>query len=131
MPVPRARFTVRRLMVAVAIIALALGVYCWTTLLRDRAARCRRLAVGYEIDEQLYGDPRIGPPDPAARAVIVRHVAGLRRKYDRAARYPWLPIERDPPDPIEASKWGLEITRDPYETVKAPRQGLLGHPPRF
>jgi hypothetical protein len=25
--------------------------------------------------------------------------AALRRKYERAARYPWLPVEPDPPEP--------------------------------
>jgi hypothetical protein len=42
--------------------------------------------------------------DPMAR---VRHEekrradyhAALRRKYERAARYPWLPVEPDPPEP--------------------------------
>ena len=23
----------------------------------------------------------------------------MRRKYERAARYPWLPVEPDPPEP--------------------------------
>jgi hypothetical protein len=27
------------------------------------------------------------------------HHASLARKYERAARYPWLPVERDPPEP--------------------------------
>ena len=27
------------------------------------------------------------------------HYARLRQKYDRAARYPWLPVESDPPEP--------------------------------
>jgi hypothetical protein len=27
------------------------------------------------------------------------HHASLARKYERAARYPWLPVEPDPPEP--------------------------------
>ena len=33
-----------------------------------------------------------------ARAVAA-HEAALRRKYERAARYPWLPVEPDLPGP--------------------------------
>jgi hypothetical protein len=27
------------------------------------------------------------------------HHASLARKYEYAARYPWLPVEADPPEP--------------------------------
>jgi hypothetical protein len=30
---------------------------------------------------------------------MIAHFADLRRKYEHAARYPWLPVEADPPEP--------------------------------
>jgi len=30
---------------------------------------------------------------------IIEYDAAMARKYRRAARYPWLPVEPDPPDP--------------------------------
>jgi hypothetical protein len=36
------------------------------------------------------------------------HFSALRRKYERAARYPWLPVSPDPPDPTFP-----ELTRPP------------------
>jgi hypothetical protein len=30
---------------------------------------------------------------------LAAHYAALRMKYERAARYPWLPVEPDPPKP--------------------------------
>jgi hypothetical protein len=38
--------------------------------------------------------------DEAARcARISAHYTRLKLKYERAARYPWLPVEPDPPEP--------------------------------
>ncbi len=36
-------------------------------------------------------------PDEGRRAVA--HFERLRRVYERAARYPWLLVEPDPPEP--------------------------------
>ena len=40
---------------------------------------------------------------PTADAGVAKaraaHHAALRSKYERAARYPWLPVEPDPPEP--------------------------------
>jgi len=41
-------------------------------------------------------------PTPARSAVLRRqeeHVLRLQQKYERAARYPWLPVLPDPPEP--------------------------------
>jgi hypothetical protein len=35
----------------------------------------------------------------AALEQMAAHHAALRRKYERAARYPWLPVAPDPPPP--------------------------------
>jgi len=39
-----------------------------------------------------------GPPPENCRK-LVPYYQSLRRKYERAARYPWLPVEPDPPEP--------------------------------
>jgi len=134
MPVPRVRFTVRRLMIAVAIVALILGA----ELTRRRSAQFRLLARSYasaaEFDglileggtttfrledgqiREVHGsssiriptdegglvesaiDPTPGYDEDRLRRRAEYHDF-LRRKYDRAARYPWLPVAPDPPEP--------------------------------
>ena len=113
MTLPRVRFTVRRMMVAVVVVATAMATYMWAILIPARAAKYRRLADGYEFSESYYNDPSRGPPDSAERALVVNYLAMLKRKYDIAARHPWWPIDQDPPEPPEASKWGLTIWIDP------------------
>ena len=152
MPMPRVRFTVRRMMVAVAILALLL----WGGLVeiprlrglardhRARAARhaatqkrlldffrdqdvCRVYWSALAVDRQEGADAALCPdvPDGPADAVetwaelaaqardqaawharsIVQegpkseYFARMRWKYERAARYPWLPVVPDPPEP--------------------------------
>jgi hypothetical protein len=57
--------------------------------------------------------------DDAARSTA--YDAAMRRKYERAARYPWLPVDRDPPESVKATK------------KPAVPDALFGptHPPRF
>jgi hypothetical protein len=98
MPLPRVRFTMRRMMVAVAVVAMLLCTGMQVSRMSYRAyiyrlkfSLNRRNADGYARQADRYGDPR-----SAARAV---HSRILAEKYERAARYPWLPIEPDPPLP--------------------------------
>ncbi len=39
------------------------------------------------------------PPDPDEGRRAVVYFARLKKKYERAAAYPWLPLEPDPPYP--------------------------------
>jgi len=94
---PRLRFTVRRMMIAVAIVAALLG---W---LGERRARFLRLSAHYGRLAKSYldlqPDPQPGEyPDATGWRQIIWSW-GLRSKYERAARYPWLPIAPDPPEP--------------------------------
>ncbi len=84
---PRFRFTVRRMMVAVAIAAVVAG------FLAGRRSRFLRIAAEHEkaarslmLHEGFFIPPRYF--DETAMAT----------KYLRAARHPWLPIASDPPD---------------------------------
>lgn len=95
---PRPRFSVRRLMLAVAIMGIVLGVTI------ERRDRFRRIAAHHEAEvEKLVG--RLPPEvvyghssdDPIMRRLEWHEP--MRLKYERAARYPWLPVRPDPPEP--------------------------------
>ena len=117
MRLPRPRFTLRRLMLAVAILALLLGVWLWG---ERRRARFSALAgwherqvlwnlcviVGYpgpdgeyiyeaQARSQMPGNP---PMSPHQQRISTWHYQ-IAMKYYRAARNPWLPVEPDPPPP--------------------------------
>ncbi len=101
--VPRMRFTVRRMMGAVAIVALLLA---WVQMRRrfdERRASFEDQSVIHAAHEILQRGggadvfSGIGEIKPNARRAAYH--ARMRQKYERAARYPWLPIEPDPPPP--------------------------------
>ncbi len=93
MKLPRVRFTVRRMMVAVAVASLALGLSQW---MRRRSGRFdeihrRHVRASFEI---AYSS---GPwSDKEAR---MTYHWRMITKYERAARYPFLPVAPDPPEP--------------------------------
>src|SRR4051794_12586724 len=107
------RLTTRRLMVLVAVAALSM-----TFVVRDELDRRRdsylRLATHHEkewtrITElrddrrgRHYGWVRYDEGRRVWRLVSRArkdHEATLKEKYERAARYPWLPVRPDPPSP--------------------------------
>src|SRR4051794_25110270 len=90
MRLPRPRFTLRRLMVAVAVAGVAFGLFD----MRNRSSAYCHWAIGYGNLARLY---RYGILDIAANEDAVRTFDELRIKYERAARFPWLPVAPDPP----------------------------------
>jgi len=146
----RLRFTVRSMMVAVAVVGVALGGVRMHRLSRHYAKEARHNATLENIllrqkaiattsarrNEELLSD-RMGESlsdrkDDTGTLRLFRaymriemkefdamsmeyaakkrksavkyarkaaHFAALRRKYERAARYPWLPVAADPPAP--------------------------------
>lgn len=103
---PRPRFTLRRLMAVVAIVAVLLrGGLAGAKMIRlSREYRAR--AAGFAVATppscvrwgSAYGSPRW------ARWMRLQQRRREYReqiiaKYERAARYPWLPVEPDPPEP--------------------------------
>jgi hypothetical protein len=134
---PRLRFTIRWMMVVVAIVALALGSTLWGLKMRrlarsyalrasmskqleskHRGLEARVTGAVQEIEElqQEIGEPGPVREEPSFAAIgldqmrliseyaahsrrLADHHATLRRKYERAARYPWLPVDPDPPEP--------------------------------
>jgi hypothetical protein len=118
MRLPRVRLTVRWLMVAVAIVALV----AWLAPVRRqqesyaaRAAIYRRYAQSFRAKYEgrsnvVFSHPFLrdgwcndSGPDIAATPELQREWAEycerLASKYERAARYPWLPVPSDPPPP--------------------------------
>lgn len=95
---PRVRFTVRRMMVGVAIVALIL-VGSRIVWLRHRY---RNLAQSYDVKEfaLAFGvqDERVSVESVRAWKKI-EYYAALKRKYERAASRPWVPVPPDPPPP--------------------------------
>ena len=110
MRMPRFRFTVRGMMVAVAVVAVPLA--SMAVIERRRAAFER--AASYH-DGQIIGKILPNHPPPSYRFSTVRfdtlqplsdreirrnHWHGdLYIKYVLAARRPWLPVAPDPPEP--------------------------------
>jgi hypothetical protein len=99
------RFTVRRMMVAVAIVGGILAA--WIELRRLRVEYTVRGALhAMKANIYTYGEwphsrvifePRRPPPAPDARKVA--YYDAMAQKWWNAAERPWLPVEPDPPDP--------------------------------
>ena len=114
MRLPRVRFTVRRMMIAVAVVGTIFGC----ELTRRRWDTFRTMAA-YHADEErrmrlLLSGGFIHEADEEGRRGRMQIGRGLEResvrsrrwyhaimwaKYERAARYPWLPGDLDPPKP--------------------------------
>ncbi len=70
-----------------------------------RSVKYRQLAESYATNENFYraalsGEFRLG--DPSYGPIFkdrLNYSRSMREKYRRAARYPWLPVEPDPPEP--------------------------------
>jgi hypothetical protein len=122
MRLPRMRCTVRQMMVAVAVISVVTG----GTIIAKRQRVYRVRAAFHAQQEQVAakrwrhwsqeaarlsgpaGDqspPRSDQERELAVVMVnysrnrVAHHARLRVKYERVSRYPWLPIDPDPPSP--------------------------------
>jgi hypothetical protein len=103
------RFTVRRLMVAVAIV----GIILWGFRLRTLSAHYRAEVERCEVHIRLTGamcffDNPKSSPEMNKRRLEAQwdwinrygaHYYKLKCKYECAASYPWLSVETDPPEP--------------------------------
>jgi hypothetical protein len=100
MPLPRMRFTVRRLMVAVAVVAVAIAGID----LAHKAIGYRLAASRHAMIQHGLVLPESGPAELIERAKrhndkLRAYHESLRRKYEFAASHPWLPVAPDPPEP--------------------------------
>ena len=87
MRLPRVRFTVRRMMVSVVVISVFAAVVRTWSLSATYNHRCETHYIGM-LHADASGD----------RATAAYHAAMLA-KYQHAARYPWLLVPPDPPEP--------------------------------
>ncbi len=106
----RARFTVRRLMVAVAILGLLLGLCRWLVVMRTRSAAYQKIAFQFA---QYPSHARIGHnwhvTTSDGRVINyhedenfwIQHAWGTRlaNKYWKLSLRPWLAAGPDPPRP--------------------------------
>lgn len=99
MRVPRVRFTVRWMMVAVAVVASVAG----GERLAQRRAYFLEMA---EIEEDRANDYVICPPclreeydKPGMYEKLANFYSARARIYRQAAARPWLAVEPDPPRP--------------------------------
>ena len=99
MRLPRPRFTVRRLIVAVAVVALIIGTI--------KLVEQRRLALSRESLTHRYlryiesyrWRSTSADPDAQLPPQRYRYEKIMDEKYTYAARYPWMPVMPDPPKP--------------------------------
>ena len=109
------RFTLRQLMITVAITAIMMGSSIWAVRMSQRARQFKRLAEGHAELEAAYRingramsepafefyktmDPKWAEGFMAYRRTIEHH-AQMQRKYNHATSYPWEFGSPDPPEP--------------------------------
>jgi hypothetical protein len=108
MRMPRFRFTVRRMMVAVAIVGACVWGVRMLQMSRAYGKKAERFASN--AMDRIPGFNGEWPKTPEGEAKLRRtwdlwkqemedHNAAMAAKYRRAARYPWLPVAPDPPEP--------------------------------
>ncbi len=112
------RFTLRRLLIVIALLGVLMATLLEAARATRRAREYRQLADAHaafrdlslgEADEYRYAyvhraaaDNRAGTDLlrwEANQRALARHYDVLAGKYRRAARFPWLPVEPDPPPP--------------------------------
>jgi hypothetical protein len=116
MRLPRPTFTIRLMMALVAIAALALSIEAtWRRLGnislaylgRARAYQSKAEVASVSALESEYLSQHARTPDPkyARQNIGYRRLSEfyltMKRKYERAASRPWLPIAPDPAPPPE------------------------------
>ena len=106
------RLSLRLAMILVAVVALAIaGTREATRRYREAVAfheqklihhRTNAAMLRFSPDPPAWLPSPLPPPSPAeldaTRRAAEYHEA-MALKYERAARYPWLPVEPDPPEP--------------------------------
>ena len=93
---PRVRFTVRGMMIAVAVVAVALG------MLVERRQRFGRIASNHRNQAGRWFaslERSGGSGDLSYEGAIFGWHMKKHLKYEHAARYPWLPVAPDAPEP--------------------------------
>ena len=114
------RLTIRRLMLVVARLAVLCGAAAWMIRMTEKSNRYDRRAARHAQEFFLIRDYvntypvlveglRKGGVAPEAAPKIIGEIgplsrrrdyhAAMKAKYERLARYPWLAVDPDPPEP--------------------------------
>ena len=93
MPIPRLRCSLRRPMVAVAIIGIVHGVTS------ERHKRFRKIEDHHRAEFQKIASRLNSWRNDEAFWLRLEWHEPMRLEYERAARYPFLPVPPDPPEP--------------------------------
>ncbi len=106
MPSLRFQFRLRTLLIVIGIVAIALGLWRRSELLRREAAfheKEYRRYIGERFNFTRFHIRVDGPIAPFAVHLgkLADYHGQLQEKYENAARYPWLPVPADPPPPTE------------------------------
>jgi hypothetical protein len=96
---PRVRFTVRTMMVLVAVAGLTSGVVVWHGRMRRLSALYEMRAAIYITNHISWNHTREMRERKRPKSAREKWRDEMAEKYTRAARYPWLPVEPDPPPP--------------------------------
>jgi hypothetical protein len=127
---PRPRFTVRRLMIAVAILAIGFGAIKWVAEMRARSSAYRRRAIEFERRtfrrESLVrtADGRwVDRFDNENDCLRDDWALRMAAKYERLSYYPWLAAEPDPPPPLPLAhpRSALELRGRAFSAVTSVR----------
>jgi hypothetical protein len=102
------RMTTRRWMIAVAVVGLLMGgavvgyrLMLWHDSFLALATDHGHTGFLYRFlrEDLCLGEARAESAEQAALGRRAAYHEALAEKYRRAARYPWLPVEPDPPPP--------------------------------
>jgi len=89
------RLTIRWMVLVVAVVGLACGMLVRSARHRDKALRYT--LSDYVVVQGYY--PERTPSLERRVGQLSAHYSVLAAKYERLARYPWLPVPPDPPEP--------------------------------
>jgi hypothetical protein len=95
----RVRLTLFRMMVVVAAVGVALGVGVEVARLAQLASSYRKKAADCADTERNLVDSFYQNPHPGNQFLMdsAAYYGGLKRKYEAAARRPWVSVPPDPP----------------------------------
>jgi hypothetical protein len=102
MRLPRVRFTVRRLMIAVAVVGISIGCAVGRRTAFLARAEGHRVRSGVFVYHNADGTSLweiVGRDGSRISEARRSYHKDMLWKYQRAARYPWLPVWPDPPEP--------------------------------
>ena len=134
MRLPRVRFTVRRLMVAVAVFAVGFGGVAWVASMRALSAAYERRAEEFQLLTARMGSMVTTPDgrwvsryDDENDLLSDAWAMRLAVKYQRLSYYPWLAVEPDlpPPEPLAHPR----SARDVPERDDSPARSFFGSRP--